>query len=72
MNEICNHDKMEDWVHVLRYVPILQDHSSAVAMLGILYLDMPALVRIVFMDHHAKCNHEFSHWYYKTLHFCIN
>ena len=41
--------QMEDWVHVLRYVPILQDHSSVVVMLGILYLDMPALVRNTLM-----------------------
>ena len=34
---------MEEWVNVLIYVPILQDHSSAVVVLGILYLDMPAL-----------------------------
>ena len=29
---------------MLRYVPILQDHSSAVVKLGILYQDMPAMV----------------------------
>ena len=36
--------QMEDWVHVLRYVPILPDHSSAVVKLGMPYLDMPATV----------------------------
>ena len=36
---------MEDWVHVIRYVPILQDHFTAAVKLGMLYRDMPAMVR---------------------------
>ena len=48
--------QMEDWVHVLRYVPILQDHSSVVVILGILYRDMPALVRNAFMGLKVSCN----------------
>eukprot|EP00731_Ephydatia_muelleri_P012047 Em0006g941a len=35
--------QMEDWVHVLRYVQILQDHSPAVVELGMLNLDMHAM-----------------------------
>ena len=36
--------QMEDWVHALRYVPILQDHSPAVVRRDIIYPDMPAMV----------------------------
>ena len=38
--------QIEDWVHVLRYVQILQDHSPAVVELDMLNLDMHAMVRI--------------------------
>ena len=37
--------QMKDWDPVLRYVPTQKDHSTAVVMLGILYLDIYAMVR---------------------------
>ena len=34
---------------MLRYVPILQDHSPAVVRRDIIYLVMPAMVRVLYL-----------------------
>ena len=42
---------------MLRYVRILQDHSSAVVKLGILYQDMPAMVGNAKWVKHVAFHH---------------
>ena len=37
---------MEDWVHVHKTVPTQLDHFTAAVSLDIVYLDMPAMVRL--------------------------